>query len=170
MSKNSEAVKTPEIKTPTAFNVRNIKKEYNKATKYEVVDKQFHLELGENYETKIVQDRNVDWQELANKDIDKVGLANVLELARRRGDPLANFAFKDSEAMDLSGLDPMQPQDVAKVASGASEADAKLEALAKQIGISKDALVDAFIKGTLADVIAANTQKEETPKTEGGAE
>lgn len=145
-----------------SFAYRNIKKEFRTPKSYENVTTQFHLELGEHNETKIVQDRNVDWQELANKDMDKVGLANILELARRRGISADAFAFKDNEALDLSGLDPMDPNAVNEAVSAGSDASKKLEAIAGQLGISVDDLVNAFIAGTLNEVIAQHTASGES--------
>lgn len=145
-----------------SFAYRNIKKEFRTPKSYENITTQFHLELGEHNETKIVQDRNVDWQELANKDMDKVGLANILELARKRGISANAFAFKDEEALDLSTLDPNDPNAVNQVVTDGAAAHEKLEAIAAQLGVSVDALIDAFIAGTLNEVIAQHTASGES--------
>lgn len=170
MSSNKPAAQTDTNKT---FAYRNIKKEFRPVKGYVNITTQYHLELGEHNETKIVQDRNVDWQELANKDMDKVGLANVLELARKRGLPQNAFMFKDEEALDLSTLDPNDPNAVNQVVTDGAAAHEKLEAIAAQLGVSVDALIDAFIAGTLNEVIAQHTASGEsgtttTDTSEGG--
>lgn len=141
---------------------RNIQKEVvNTSDDFETLTKEFHLELGENNQAVIVEDRPVDWCEIANKDVNQVGLANILELARRRGDDLSAFAFKDDEALDLGDLDPMNPQAVTDMVASQTAANAKLESIAQQLGVSVDSLVDAFVKGTFADLVASASKVEE---------
>lgn len=141
---------------------RNIQKEEVKtADDFENITKDYHLELGENNQAVIVEDRSVDWNELQNRDIDQVGLANILELARRRGDDLSKFAFMDDEAMDLGDLNPMDPQAVNDMVASQNASSEKLASIAQQLGVSVDALVDAFVNGKFADLVATATKTEE---------
>lgn len=141
---------------------RNIQKEeVNTADDFETITKDYHLELGENNQAVIVEDRSVDWNELQNRDIDQVGLANILELARRRGDDLAKFAFMDDEAMDLSDMNPMDPQAVNDMVASQNASSEKLASIAQQLGVSVDTLVDAFVNGKFADLVATATKTEE---------
>lgn len=156
--------KTVDAKTGTAkksFAYRNIKKEFTTFETADVISKQFHLELGENYEVKVVQDRDRDWQELANKDVDKVGLAAVLAAATKRGDPLDAFMFKDEEALDISRLDPDNPAAMESALSGSKESTAKLNGLAAKLGMTTDELISAFMDGSLANKIEAKVKPEE---------
>lgn len=147
------------------FSYRCIKKEFYKPIPSEVITKQFHLELGEKYETIIVEDRKTDWLELANKDLDQCGLANVLKLAQKGLVDTSSLAFSDDEALDLGGLDPMDPSSVNKVISSQAENVKKLEAIAAKVGCSVDELITSTLQGTIADLIAQkmseNTEKKE---------
>lgn len=154
----------------TSFAYRNIKKDFTPDRETETITKQFHLERGEHNEAVIVEDRKTDWLELANKDADKCGLAYVLDLARRTGQGLEQFGFKDSEAMDSSFIDPMDPsKSLEKAASSLGSNTEKLEKIAKQLGVSTDELIDSFIKGQLAELISAKVD-ESAKATESEAQ
>lgn len=147
--------------TAKSFTVRNIKKEFTQFEELPTTAPQYHLELGENNEAVIVQDRDVDFAELANKDVDSVGLANILELARRRGDSLAAFQFKDEEALDLGDLDPMDPVGVNNMINAGKGAEAKLENIASQLGVTVDELVKSYIAGNVEALIKKGVAKDE---------
>lgn len=149
------------------YSVRNITKEFHAPLEIDPITTQFHIELGEKSEMVIVQDRDIDWVELANRDVDTVGLANILEIARRRGDDLSSFAFKDDEAMDLSELDPMNPQKTVSLLKGQDESRQKLEALADQLGVSVSDLISAAVNGTLEKVISDKVDAAKSDDKEG---
>lgn len=161
MSANNEV----KIEKPIqSFQYRNIKKDFTTFLPHETVTSQCHLELDSDNKTKIVDDRNIDWVELQNKDVDSVGLANILDMARRGQVNLASFGFKDSEAIDTSVIDPMNP-DALKDTLDTSQSEKKLKEIASQLGISVEILVDSFVNGTLGQMIKEKTQtqvKEET--------
>lgn len=162
----SKAITPNTVKQPaTCFKYRNFKKDFNKPYHYSNLSEQKHLELGEHNEVVIVDDRPTDWTEFVNNNVDKVGLVNVLELARRRGDSIAKFAYDDKEALDLSDMDPMNPQAINKVIAGQEEAADKLVGIAKQLGVSVDDLVKSFMNGTFNDLVASKVNTEE--KKEG---
>lgn len=158
--------KTPELNAARSFSYRNIKKEFRTPSKEESITKQFHLELGEKNEVVIVEDRPCDWQELANKDADKVGLANVLDIARRQGLDVHNiYAFKDVEAIDTSMIDTMNPGSIKEVVASKDESMKKLESTAAQLGVSVADLVNAAISGSLdkfiGDHVASKAENKE---------
>lgn len=141
-----------------------INKELQKPTVGLTVSSQFHLELGEKNQAVIVEDRPCDWVELQNKDLDKVGLANVLKMAQKGLVDLQDLAFSDDEALDLGDMDPMNPESIKKTISSAQANSQKLQATADQLGISVEELIDGVVKGTLADIIESKTKVEETAK------
>ena len=149
------------------FAYRNIKKEFTTFKPVEMITKNYHLELGEHNDTVVVEDRPDDWFEIAQIDADKVGLVNVLEIARRTGDNVfdGRYSFKDNEALDISELDPNNPNKTIAQLQAGQEAQKKLAATAEQLGVSVDDLVDAFVKGTLSTLIASKLPSEE--KKEG---
>lgn len=157
-----------DVQAAKTFAYRGIKKEFTKFQDYSLITPNAHLELGENNEAVVVEDRPDDWFEIAQKDADKVGLANILELARRRGEnPFdGRYAFKNEEALDLGDLDPNDPESVKAAIGLGKEATEKLEATAKQLGVSVDELVDAFVKGSLNALIESKSQSQ--PKDEEG--
>lgn len=161
--KVEEAAKTKE------FSCRNIKKEFTKFQSGESVTPEFHIELGDNNETVIVEDRPTDWIELANRDADKVGLINVLQTIERQGlDVRQACRFDDREAVDTSSLDPMNPHVYSDAVQAKDESYEKLQETAKVLGVSVDGLISAAISGSLDKLIAEKTaakQKEE----EGGS-
>ena len=159
-TKNNQVETKKKIPIITSFSVRNIKKEFVKFKSESCVTKQAHLEVDEGNKIKIVKDRNRDWFELANKDADKVGLTNILELARKRGQDFSAFAFKDEEAVSLSGLDPMNPQDMQKKLNSNTPLK-KLEGTAKQLGLTVDELVKAVAEGTLSTILKEKSVKKE---------
>lgn len=120
----------------------------------------YHLERGENWDVKVVEDRATDWKELANKDVDKVGLSAVLAMAQKGLVDPETLAFNDSEALDLGALDPMDPQSVKTTISKGAEAETKLKGIAEQLGVSVDKLVESFLNGSFADLVAEKTKKE----------
>lgn len=147
------------VKKPITICYRNIKKEFNKFAAYgEPVSTQFHLELAENNQAKKVQDRNCDWAELHDKDVDQVGLANILRLMQRGQLGFGQTMFKDDEALDVAAI----PEDINQIKP--SETNAKLEALAKKLGVSVNDLVDAFINGTLTSLIEEKMKSTEEIK------
>lgn len=162
MSKTETKEKVKKI-AATSFSYRNIKKSFTTFRACPEVTKDRHLELGQNNEAVIVDDRNVDWVELAQRDVDKVGLANILEIARRRGEnPYdGTYAFKDEEALDLGELNPNDPESISKTLGASKEASAKLEAVAKRLGCSVDELIDSFIKGSLSELIVSKVGTKE---------
>lgn len=164
----SEKTKKVKREAATSFAYRNIKKDFTKFKPNEVITKNYHLELGEHNEAKIVEDRPDDWFEIAQIGVDQVGLANILEIARRRGENAfdGRYAFKDDEALDLGDLDAKDPEAVKAAIAAGSAAQQKLEETAGQLGVSVDELIDSMLKGTLATLI-----KDKTTQTpEGGAE
>lgn len=168
----SESKATPKKvvskKVGKSFAYRCIKKDFTSFGKAKNITPEFHLELGENNEAVIVEDRPTDWFALAQKDADKVGLANILEIARRRGEnPYdGRYAFKDEEALDLGDMDAKNPESVKQAIAAGSQAQKKLEATAAQLGVSVDELVDSFVKGTLSALIEKNVKVDE--QSEGG--
>lgn len=167
MSKVQPQATTPKNILPVNFRCRNIKKDYSKPYEYKQLTEQRHLELGENNSVVVVDDRPTDWLEFVNNNVDKVGLVNVLELARRRGESLAKFSFKDEEALDLGTLDPMNPQAVNEVLSKQEEAANRLAGIAKQLGVSVDELVKSFMDGTFDKLVAEKTTSKTTEVKEG---
>lgn len=156
---------SPAVKK-AVFNYRCFKqKELYKPTQSETVTKQFHLELGEKNQTIIVEDRPVDWVELANKDVDQVGLANVLRLMQKGLVDARDLAFKESEALDLGSLDPSDPESIKETLASQQANVQKLEALASRLGCSVDELIDATINGTIAEFVQS---KVETPEVKEG--
>lgn len=160
---------TEKIILKTSFQCRNIKKDFHKPTDYSAIEEQKHLELGPNNEVVIVDDRPIDWQEFQNQNVDKVGLANVLELARRRGESLTKFMFKDEEALDTSALNPMDPTSVKEVIASQDASVKKLEGIAAQLGVSVDTLVKAFMDGTFNDLVAAKVKTDEVKEGDDNA-
>lgn len=158
--------KTANKTAKKGFSYRNIKKDFTKFDKVEHITTDFHLELGEKNQAVIVQDRNVDWAARADKDVNKVGLANILEIARKRGEDLSKFMFKDEEAMDTSELNPMDPNSVRATIGEGEQAQTKLKQIADQLGVSVEKLVEEFIAGNVESLIAKAT--ENTAKTEEG--
>ena len=168
MSEKNQTKQTKEAAKSFAY--RGIKKDFNVFKDYPLITPNAHLELGEHNEAVIVEDRPDDWHEIAQKDADKVGLANILEIARRRGEnPYdGRYAFQDGDALDLGNLDPKDPESVKAALGQTSEAQSKLEGIAAKLGISVDELVDSFIKGTLASLIESKSSNTSTE--EGGTE
>ena len=78
-----------------SFKYRNIKKDFVKFRDFDTVTSDFHIELDSDMKTKIVEDRNIDWVELQNKDAKNVGLSNILNLARKGQISLSSCVFKD---------------------------------------------------------------------------
>lgn len=157
--------------TVRSFAYRCFKKDFSTPTvgASETVTKQFHLELGQSNELLIVEDRNVDWLELANKDVDSVGLSNILKLASKGLVDPSSLAFKDDEALDLGDLNGNDPESVKNLISSQSESLAKLNALAEQIGCSTDDLIKATLDGSLNAFISSKMAEKETT-SEGGKE
>lgn len=148
----------------SSFAYRNIKKDYSKFKATPIVTKNAHLELGEHYETKIVQDRNDDWFEFQQQGVDSVGVKNIIDLlSKRREDPFdGRFMFKDSEASDTSMIDPMNPAEVQRMAANTKAAQERLEALANSVGLTVDELVNGLVKGDLGQVIQSKKVVEST--------
>lgn len=165
-------VETKKVETIRTFSYRNIiNKKFNPARVDKTITSDFHLERAEGDSVKIVQDRNIDWVELANRDVDQVGLANILKLAAKGQIDITRCAFKDSEAADLSSLDPMNVNQIHESIQTQDANAKKLEAIASQLGVSVDKLVDSFLNGTFADLVSAATKtSEETKQEEGGKE
>ena len=154
------ANKTQEqVKKPITICYRNIKKEFNKFAAYgEPVSTQFHLELAENNQAKKVQDRNRDWAELHDKDVDQVGLANILRLMQRGQLGFGQTMFKDDEALDVAAI----PEDINTIKPEQSQV--KLKSLAEKLGVSVDELVDSFINGSLTTLIEEKMKTKEPEK------
>lgn len=163
---------TGELIAAKSFSYRGIKKEFTTFEAPEVITSDFHLELGENNESVIIEDRKVDWAELANKDVDSVGLRHVLENLARQGqsvkDVMRNktFSFDNSEAIDTSMIDPENPDSIKVLQKQNNEAQSKIDAIAAQLGVSSDKLVKMFSEGKLSDLIAAKAEADKT--AEGG--
>jgi hypothetical protein len=151
------------------FAYRNIKKDFTEFKACENVTKNAHLELGEHYETKIVEDRPDDWFEFQQLGLESVGVKNIIAMLAKRGEnPYdGRFAFKDEEAIDISMIDPMDPESVKRMATGAAAASEKLEALAKSVGLTAEELVDHMIKGDLATFIESKKVTETAKEKEG---
>lgn len=170
--------KTPIKKAPIqTFAYRNIKKDFTKFIATADINKQRHLELTEYNGTKIVDDRNVDWFELAQKDADQVGLANILAIATRNKQNLAQFAMrnaqeyalKDSECADLSMVDPMNPDKMAALAAQKDSSYKKLEGLAKQLDISVDTLIESVMTGGLEKIISEKLEVKKESEVKDNA-
>lgn len=164
---SGKQTKSPIIKAPkTGFQYRNIKKEFTIFETVPEITEQRHLENTENNGTKIVDDRNIDWFELAQKDRDQVGLANILAIANRNKQNLAQFAMrnadmyalKDDECADLSAIDPMNPDKMQALAEQRDISYKKLEGLAKQLDLSVDDLINAVMTGGLEKIISAKVE------------
>lgn len=160
-----------EQKAANSFSYRNIKKDFQVFEGTPEITSNFHLELGEHNETVIVEDRNDDWVEIHKQGVESVGVKNIIEiLAKRNEDAFdGRFAYKDSEALDTSMINPMDPEGVRKMVEGKGAAESKLAEIAKGLGVSVDDLVDSFIKGTLNDLIQ-NSQKQEDAAVESKEE
>ena len=149
------------------FNYRCfLNKEIPASIKYDAITDQKHLELGEKNETKIVEDRPCDWLELANKDVDQCGLANVLKLAQKGLIDVNSFAFKDEEALDLGDLDAKDPNAVNEVLKSQKANMEKLDNLANQLGTDVDGVIAALMNGTFADLVANSTKKNDVKEGE----
>lgn len=162
MSANKEVVKTE--KKPITICYRNIKKEFNKFEGAgEPISPQYHLELDEKNAVKKVQDRNRDWAELADKDVNQVGLANILRLMSKGQMSFGQTMFKDDEAIDTSVI----PDDVSTLSG--KDPTKKLEVLATKLGVSVDDLIQAFMNGGLNDLIETKlNEKKESEVTKNG--
>lgn len=162
MSKTNNEVQ--ETANNYSFIRRFIKKDAQTPIENIVITEQKHLELTGLDTIEIVDDRPVDWFEKQQKDADKVGLANVLEIARRRGDSLEKFAFNDNEAIDISEVDPMNVNQLKESIQTINQSQAKLESIASQLGMTTTELINAFIGGTLTDAIQAKVNQESEVK------
>ena len=163
----SEKLKGIEKAAKKSFAYRNIKKEFTSFEATPNVTPNAHLELGEHYETKIVEDRPDDWFEFQQIGVESVGVKNIINmLAKRQENALdGRFAYKDEEAIDTSMIDPMDPEGIKRMATGSEAATKKLEAIAKSVGLTADELVDAMIKGNLSEVIEFKKTVEESEES-----
>lgn len=168
MSETKTQAKT-KIAAVTCFSHRNIKKEFTKFVGTPTITKNAHLELGEHNETKIVEDRNDDWFELQQRDVDKVGLANILDLARKQGINAydGRYSFKDGEAMDLSDMNPNDPESIKSTIDAGTAAMAELKATAEKLGVSVSDLITAAAQGTLASLVGKKEETVSETVTEG---
>lgn len=158
-NKASEESKVVEKRS---FTYRGIKKDFTEFEKFKTVTPQRHLELAEKGEVVIVEDRPTDWVELANKDIDKVGLKAIIDLAEKGLVNPFDVMFKDNEAeIDLSDINPMDINGLNQVVNSRSENEAKLEKYASQLGISVEELIKATVEGSLTSLIESKTKKED---------
>lgn len=141
---------------------RNIKKDFTKFVATPNITPNSHLELGEHYETKVVEDRPDDWFEFQQIGVESVGVKNIINMLAKRQENAfdGRFLFKDEEAMDTSMIDPMDPEGIKRMATGSTAASEKLEALAKSVGLTAEELVDSMIKGNLAEVIESKKVEE----------
>lgn len=145
-----------------SFAYRGIKKDFTEFEKFETITPQAHLELAEKGEVVLVEDRPTDWVELANKDIEKVGLKAIIDLAEKGLVNPLDVMFKDNEAdIDLSDINPMDINGLNQVVNSRSENEAKLEKYASQLGISVEELIKATVEGSLTSLIESKTKKEE---------
>lgn len=145
-----------------SINYRCFKKDFTEFDKFETVTPQRHLELAEKGEVVIVDDRPVDWVELANKEIEKVGLKAIIDLAERGLVNPVDVMFKDNETgLDLSDIDPMDINSLNQIVKGQSQYEATLEKYAQQLGISVEELIKATVDNTLASLIESKMKKEE---------
>lgn len=164
----SEKARNEVVKAATTIAYRNIKKDSHVFDSYSNEFPNAHLELGENNETVVVEDRPDDWFEIAQQDKDKVGLANIIDIVRRQGgDPFdGRFAYKDEEALDLSGLDPKDPESVKAAVSKGADALKELKATAEKLGVSVDQLISASIDGSIGELVKKS--EEVKAKSEEG--
>lgn len=146
-----------------SFTCRNIKKDFTQFKATEGITPEFHLELTKEQETVIVEDRPTDWLELANKDVNNVGLAYVLDVIQNQGlDVRKVCAFKDDEALDSSKIDPMSTHNYRDALQGQKSAMAELEATAAKMGVTVDSLIKAALSNKVEDLVKLQT-------TEGGS-
>lgn len=148
-----------------AFQYRCIKKNFQKPLKSEFLVKDFHLERGEKDEVIIVEDRKIDYVELSNKDVNNVGLSNILELARRGAINLRSCQYNPKvEAVDTSSIDPMNPQGLEEVLTNTKNNEKKLSDIASSLGLSIDELISSMLDGSFSSLISkkleANKAKE----------
>ena len=155
--------------TNTMAAVRKIKyrcfeKEFTDFVPSENITEQKHLDFDEKGVVVIVDDRPCDWLELANKDVDKVGIKYVLEMAKKGLVDPETLRFRDEEALDLSKINPMDPQSIKDIIGSTEENANKLETISKKLGVSVNDLIQAFASGKLADLVeskTANVDKKE---------
>lgn len=145
---------------------RCFEKEFTDFLPTETITSQFHLELGEKNDVVIVEDRKTDWQELANKDVDKTGIRYVLSLLDKGVINPESLRFKEAEAMDLSDLNPMDPESVKKTIASKEASVAKLENTAKSLGVDVDTLVKALMNGEFATLVDKATKVAKTEESE----
>lgn len=155
--------KTTQKAAIRSFTVRGIKKNFTDFNSSDVITPEFHLELDKNNETLVIEDRPVDWVELANKDVKNVGLTYVLDLIKNQGKDIRSVcAFQDAEATDTSLIDPMDPNNYRKSINGQKAAMSELEKTASRMGVTVDSLVAAALSGKVEDLVKIK-------KEEGGA-
>ena len=131
-----------------SFCIRNIKKEFTEFIPGDVITSQYHLDRGEKNEVVIVQDRDRDWFELAQQDADKVGLVNVLKLASRGQMDLSQCAYSDDEGdMDLSGMNPMDPQAIKDAIAQVDDLQKKVDELTTQLAEAQKAAAQSKEEG-----------------------
>lgn len=153
-------------KLSSSFAYRNIKKDYSIPETSSTISKQYHLELGAKNELLIIEDRDIDWFEIAQKDVENVGISAVLRDVQR-GLVDVNSLMTTDEGIDLSGLNVKDPQSVKDGISSISENEAKLKKLASQLGVSTDTLISKILDGSFSELIQ---EKSKLEVKEGGNE
>lgn len=148
---------------------RCFEKEFTDFIPCETVTEQKHLDYDDKGVVVIVDDRPCDWQELADKDVDKVGIKYVLEMAKKGLVDSETLRFRDEEALDLSKINPMDPQAIKDVIGSTQENAQKLESIAKELGVSVNDLVQAFASGTLGSLVDSKTATVEKKEGEQNA-
>lgn len=152
-----------------AFQHRCIKKNFQDPLKSEFLVKDFHLERGEKDEVIIVEDRKIDYVELSNKDVNNVGLSNILELARRGAINLRSCQYNPKvEAVDTSSIDPMNPQGLQEVLTNSKNNEKKLSDIASSLGVSIDELISSMLDGSFSSLVSKKLDQNKAQK--GGSE
>lgn len=121
------------------------------------------FKIGPYQEVEVVKTGKQDFQALVESNKEKCGLDYVIKLAKLQG--------KDFFA-DKIGLAPIEEygdttvlpetlQEGKQVIAEGDKAKAKLEAMAKSLGMSTDDFITAFTDGTLASKIEAAKKESE---------
>lgn len=152
-----------------AFQYRCIKKDFQKPLKSETLVKDFHLERGEKDEVIIVEDRKIDYVELSNRDVNNVGLSNILELARKGAINLRSCQYNPKvEAVDTSMIDTMNPQGLQEVLTNTKKNEKKMSDIASSLGVSVDELISSMLDGSFSSLVSKKL--DENKVKEGGSD
>lgn len=124
-----------------SFSYRCFKKDFNKFHEALTITPEFHFERGEGDEVIVVEDRPKDWVEIANQDVGKVGLANILKLAAKGQIDISQCAYNSQTegGLDVSEFNTMDPESIKSQISSIDELTKKVEELQKQVEAAKAA-------------------------------